>query len=151
MLCRFFMRGGWIAGGRSLVDAKRRSFDRADSGDASATPDASKFAFVRERTSSLAGRAPAASFIVAGGALLHKHQGHFGFQAHKCQIDAATKPKIETQHRNEILTHPAKAIGARRYFFFWECTAKTRKTPWPLTGICTNLTYRRAMRGCSYS
>ena len=45
-----------IAGGRSLVDAKRRSFDRADSGDASATPDASKFAFVRERTSSLAGR-----------------------------------------------------------------------------------------------
>ena len=67
--------------------------------------------------------------------ILHKHQGHFGFQAHKCQIDAATKPKIETQHRNEILTHPAKAIGARRYFFFG-CTAKTRKTPWPLTGIC---------------
>ena len=63
------MRGGWIAGGRSLVDAKRRSFDRADSGDASATPEASKFAFVRERTSSLAGRAAAASFIVAGGAL----------------------------------------------------------------------------------
>ena len=56
MLCRFFMRGGCIAGGRSLVDAKRRSFDRADSGDASATPDASKFAFVSERTSSLAGR-----------------------------------------------------------------------------------------------
>ena len=56
MLCRFFMRGGWIAGGRSLVDAKRRSFDRADSGDASATPEASKFAFVSERTSSLAGR-----------------------------------------------------------------------------------------------
>lgn len=50
------MRGGWIAGGRSLVDAKRRNFDRADSGDASATPEASKFAFVRERTSSLAGR-----------------------------------------------------------------------------------------------
>ena len=135
MLWRFFIRGGWIAGGRSLVDAKRRSFDRAESGDASATPEASRFAFVSERTSSLACRAPAASFIVAGGALLHKHQGHFGFQAHKCQIDAATKPKIETQHRNEILTHPAKAIGARRYFFFG-CTAKTRKTPWPLTGIC---------------
>ena len=50
------MRGGWIAGGRSLVDAKRRSFDRADNGDASATPEASKFAFVRDRTSSLAGR-----------------------------------------------------------------------------------------------
>ena len=50
------MRGGWIAGGRSLVDAKRRSFDRADNGDASATPEASKFAFVRVRMSSLAGR-----------------------------------------------------------------------------------------------
>ena len=57
------MRGGWIAGGRSLVEAKRRNFDRADNGDASATPDASKFAFVRERTSNLAGRATAASFI----------------------------------------------------------------------------------------
>ena len=56
MLWRFFMRGGWIAGGRSLVDAKRRSFDRADNGDASATPEASKFAFVRVRMSSLAGR-----------------------------------------------------------------------------------------------
>ena len=63
MLWRFFIRGGWIAGGRSLVDAKRRSFDRADNGDASATPEASKFAFVSERTSSLAGRAAAASFI----------------------------------------------------------------------------------------
>ena len=57
------MRGGWNAGGRSLVDAKRRSFDRADNGDASATPEASKFAFVRDRMSSLAGRAAAASFI----------------------------------------------------------------------------------------
>ena len=56
MLWRFFMRGGWIAGGRSLVDAKRRSFDRADNGDASATPAAFRFAFVSERTSSLAGR-----------------------------------------------------------------------------------------------
>ena len=84
MLCRFFMRGGWIAGGRSLVDAKRRSFDRADSGDASATPDASKFAFVRERTSSLAGRAAAASFIVAGARCSTSTSlSHFGFQAHK--------------------------------------------------------------------
>jgi len=58
------MRGGWIAGGRSLVDAKRRSFDRADSGDASATPEASRFAFVRERTSSLAGRAAAAASFI---------------------------------------------------------------------------------------
>ena len=70
----------------------------AHSGDASATPEASRFAFVSERTSSLAGRAPAASFIVAGQRVITQAlQGHFGFQAHKCQIDAATKPKIETQ------------------------------------------------------
>ncbi len=55
----------------------------------------------------------------------------FGFQAHKCQIDAADQPTIETQHRNESLTHRRRPIGHIRLFFFCpnlaQISSKTRR------------------------
>ena len=53
-------------------------------------------------------------------------QGHFGFQAHKCQIDAADQPKIEKQHRNEIVTNRLRRSGHVGYFFFLAKAGKTR-------------------------
>ena len=56
-------------------------------------------------------------------------QGHFGFQAHKCQIDAADQPKIETQHRNEIVTNRLRRSGHVGYYFFWQKQGKPGRRP----------------------
>ena len=132
------------------MEAKRRNFDRADNGDASATPDASKFAFVRERTSNLAGRATAASFI--GDAFVSPRcGGYFPFNwSTNCvacasrgrrvmapgplwvsgqkpmQFVSAADATLKTQHKNEIFDLTLAPRVDPGEIFVAKFTAKTR-------------------------